>query len=62
MNRIIEERWIGTHQVAIVEELMDEGVGYALMVGQVLLAEDEPLDHLPSDEEIREILHAHGLG
>lgn len=61
MDRIIEERQVGKHQVAIIEQLMDEGVGYVLVVDGVLAAENEPLDHMPSDEEIRDILRAHGF-
>jgi len=61
MGRIIEERQVGTHQVAIIEELMDEGVGYMLMVDGVLAADHEPLDQMPSDEQIRDILRAHGF-
>jgi len=61
MGRVIEERQVGTHQVAIIEELMDEGAGYVLLVDGVLAAEDEPLDRMPSDEEIHDILRAHGF-
>lgn len=61
MDRIIEERRVGTHHVAIIEELMDEGTGYLLSVDGVLAAENEPLDHKPTDEEIRDILRAHGF-
>jgi len=45
----------------IIEELMDEGVGYMLMVDGVLAADHEPLDQMPSDEQIRDILRAHGF-
>lgn len=61
MGRIIEERQVGTHRVAIIEELMDEGIGYVLLVDGVLAADNEPLGQMPSDEEIREILRAHGF-
>ncbi|GAB2731245.1 hypothetical protein [Nocardioides pakistanensis] len=61
MDRIIEERRIDTHHVAIIEELMDEGTGYVLSVDGFLAAENEPLDHMPSDAEIRAILRAHGF-
>ena len=61
MDRIIEERRIGTHDVAIIEELMDDGTGYVLSVDGVLAAENEPLDHMPGDEEILDILRAHGF-
>lgn len=61
MDRIIEERRVSHHQVTIIEELMDEGVGYALTVDGVLVAENEPLDHMPSDDELRDILSTHGF-
>jgi hypothetical protein len=61
MGRIIEERQVGTHQVAILEELMDEGVGYTLLVDGVLAAYHEPLEHMPSNDEIRDILRSHGF-
>jgi hypothetical protein len=61
MDRIIEERQIGTHHVAIIEELMDEGTGYVLVVDGVLAADNEPLEQMPTDEEIRDILRAHGF-
>lgn len=61
MDRIIEERQISQHQVTIVEELMDEGVGYALLVDGVRIAENEPLDHMPAEDEIRDILSTHGF-
>lgn len=56
MDRIIEERTVDAYQVTIIEELMDEGTGYAVVVDEVRINEDEPLDHLPSDEEIAELL------
>lgn len=59
MDRIIEEREVDTHQVAIIEVLMDEGTGYVLAVDGVLAAENEPLDHMPTDEEIHDMLRAH---
>lgn len=62
MDRIIEERRVSDHQVTIIEELMDEGAGYVVMIDGVLIAENEPLDHLPDDEEIRDILSTHGFG
>jgi len=52
---------MGTHHVAIIEELMDEGTGYVLLVDGVLAADQEPLGTIPTDEEIREILRAHGF-
>ena len=61
MDRIIEERQISQHQVTIIEELMHEGVGYALIIDGVRIAENEPLDHLPADDEIRDILRTHGF-
>lgn len=61
MDRIIEEHRVFNHQITIIEELMDEGVGYALMVDGTRIAENEPLDHLPADDEIRNILRTHGF-
>lgn len=61
MDRIIEERQISQHQVTIIEELMHEGVGYALIIDGVRIAENEPLDHMPADDEIRDILRTHGF-
>lgn len=61
MGRIIEERQVGTHHVAIIEELMDEGIGYVLLVDGVLVAESEPLEQMPTEEEIRGILRGHGF-
>lgn len=61
MDRIIEERRIGRHQVAIIEELLDEGTVYILSVDGVIAADSEPLDHMPSDAEIDDILRAHGF-
>ncbi|NLI84862.1 MAG: hypothetical protein GX440_05585 [Propionibacterium sp.] len=61
MDRIIEERQVSHHQVAIIEELMDEGVGYALMVDGVRIAENEPLDNRPTNDEILDILSTHGF-
>lgn len=59
MDRIIEEHTIDSHQVTIIEEIMDEGVGYGVVVDEVKISEDEPLDHLPSEEEIRGLLRTH---
>jgi len=61
MDRIIEEREVAQHQITIIEELMDEGVGYTLMVDGVLVAENEPLNHMPADDEILKILSTHGF-
>jgi hypothetical protein len=61
VDRIIEERQVGTHQVAIVEELTDEGTAFLLLIDGVLAADHEPLEHMPTDEEIRDLLRAHGL-
>lgn len=61
MDRIIEERQVGAHHITIVEELMDEGSGYVLLVDGVLAADTEPLTEVPTDDEIRDILRRHGL-
>ena len=61
VGRVIEERQVGTHHVTIIEELMDEGTGYVLLVDGVLTADQEPLGTMPTDEEIRDILRAHGF-
>lgn len=61
MDRIIEERQISRHHVTILEELMDEGIGYAILVDGVRIAENEPLGHLPAEDELRDILTTHGF-
>lgn len=61
MDRIIEERQVSQHKVAIIEEVMDEGVGYSIMIDGVLIVEAEPLDHMPADEEIADIMDTHGF-
>jgi hypothetical protein len=61
VGRIIEERQVGTHHVAIIEELTDEGAGYVLLVDGVLAADQEPMGRMPTDEEIRDILRTHGI-
>lgn len=61
MDRIIEERRVGTHHVTIIEELADDGAGYLLVIDGVLAADAEPLSQIPSDEELHDFLRARGL-
>lgn len=51
MDRIVQQRHVGGHDVAIVETLADEGSGYLLLVDG-LLADLEPLGRMPTDEEL----------
>lgn len=61
MDRIIEEHQIGRYTVAIIEELTDEGAQYVLLIDGVLAAENGPLDHVPTEEEMRSIMRTHGF-
>ncbi|MEU3098122.1 hypothetical protein ABZ690_25980 [Streptomyces sp. NPDC006967] len=58
---MVEERHIDGHRVVIVEDVQDEGTGFLLIIDDVLADEDEPLDRIPSDEEIRALMHVQGL-
>ncbi|MEU3200977.1 hypothetical protein [Streptomyces sp. NPDC006996] len=61
MEHMVEERHIDGHRVVIVEDVQDEGTGFLLIIDDVLADEDEPLDRIPSDEEIRALMHVQGL-
>ncbi|OIK25484.1 hypothetical protein [Streptomyces malaysiense] len=56
MEHLVEERHIDGHRVLIVEECQDEGTGFLLIIDGVLADEAEPLDRIPSDEEIRTLM------
>lgn len=62
VERIVQERRVDGHRVAIVETVADEGAGFVLVIDEVLVNEIEPLGHIPSDEEIREVLRSRRPG
>lgn len=61
MEHMVEERHIDGHRIVIVEDVQDEGTGFLLIVDGVLADEAEPLDRIPSDEEIWTLIRARGL-
>lgn len=57
VERIVEEREVDGHPVAVVEDMTDEGSGFVVVVNEVVLNDGEPLGHIPSDEEVRGLMH-----
>jgi hypothetical protein len=56
MDRIVQQRRVGDHDVVVIEKVDDEGAGYVLLIDGVLAEDSEPLDHIPGNEELQRLL------